>query len=486
MSRQLPAALFKQQFQRNKLMKSWEISSGVNGKLIYLNSVGYLPKRRQPNESRNCRPPNTIRGDPATAADQSFMADDETGARTNLRPPKRVDELIYSFEEAARNKYLASIQRAKAKTPCEWFQNYLEDRILPSFKRIGFDESLTRALFIMAAPAWEMLGPISKSKHWCHPNLIREIEEIRGGILLKEARRRAAREWFAEASHQDLLRAVKDQMDPRNLMGLLDDIATSWIVLPRVYQYLEKHHCRYLPAYLRLVDREKSTECIRIFVGIMIHFTANFTLKFAAETHPKDVLTELLISGYEAMFWKTLRCPPDGLEDIAVFKNFLNWINFFRPRQDAIDGIGKITAAKMEAMQTRIFPSISNQLPQREASLQEGCFLLTLRHGSRGIQTLLKYFDPGPPLTRPPIGMQPHNQIKLQTLQSLFRSIKYGFHAESPRTQQSIREFLVHLKSLFNKRLTLTLPFKNGCRNLLGFVGPRLSGMIQSLYDEIR
>jgi hypothetical protein len=427
-----------------------------------------------------------IRGDPGAAAGQSFMADDETGARTNVSSPKGLDELIYSFEEAARKKYLTSIQSAKAKTPSEWFQHYLEDRILPSFKRIGFDDCLTRALFIVAAPAWEMLGPISKSKHWCHPNLIREIKEIRGGILLKEARRRAAREWFSEASHQDRLRAVKDQMHPGNLMGLLDDIATSWIVLPRVYQYLEKHHCRYLPAYLRLFDREKSSECIRIFVGIMIHFTANFTLKFAAETHSKDMLTELLISGYEAMFWKNLRCPPDGLEDIAVFKNFLNWINLFRSRQNAIDDIGKRKAAKMEAMQIKIFPSRNNQLPQRAASPLEGRFLLTLRHGSHGIQTLLKYFDTGPPLTKPSIGMQPHNQIKLQSLQSLFRSIKDGFHAESPRTQQSIRKFLVHLKSLFDKRLTPASPFKNGCRNLLGFVGPRLSGMIQSLYDEIR
>ena len=467
-------------------MKSWKISSGVKGKRIYLNSVGYLPKRRQPNESRDCRPPNTIRGDPGTAAGQSFMAGDETGSRTNLRPPKGVDELIQSFEKAARKKYLASIKSAEAKTPCEWFQHYLEDHILPSFKRIGFDESLTRALFTITAPAWEMLGPISKSQYWCHPNLIKEIEEIRSGILLKEARQRAAREWFAEASHQDLLDAVNDQMDPANLTGLLDDIATSWIILPRVYQYLEKHHCRYLPAYMRLVDREKSTECIRIFVGILVHYTANFTFKFAAETYPKDMLTELLFRGYEAMFWKNLRCPPDGLEDIAVFENFLNWINLFRARQGAIDSIGKRTAAKMEALLGKIFPSGSDQFPQREDPALEGRFLLTLRHGSRGIQALLKYFDPGAPLTKSPIGIQTHNPIKLHTLQSFFRAIKDGFHAESPRTQQSIRKFLVQLKSLFDERLTLSSPFKNGCRNLLGFVGPRLSKLIQSLCDEIR
>ena len=467
-------------------MKSWEISSGVNGKLIYLNSVGYLPKRKQLNEAGECQPAKVIRGDPGAAAGQSFTAHDAAGARTNVRSPKGIDELIYSFEAAARRKYLASIQIAKAKTPSGWFQHYLEDRIVPSFKRIGFDDCLTRALFLMAAPSWEILGPISKSKHWCHPDLISEIEEIRGGILRKEARQRAAREWLVNAAHQDRFRAVKDLMDPVNLMDLLDNIATSWIILPRVYQHLEKHHSRYLPAYLRIIDREQNTECIRIFVGIMIHFTANFTLKFVAETHSKDILTKLLISGYEAMFWKNLRCPPEGLEDIAVFENFLNWINFFRARQGANDGINKRSTAGMEALQTNIFPSRSDRLPQWDDPSRDARLLLTLRHGSRGIQALLKYFDPGKPLTKASIGMPPHTQIKLQTLQSLFRSIKEGFHAESPRTQQSIRKFLVCLKSLINERLTPTSPSKNGCRNQLGFVGLRLSGMIQSLYDEIR
>ena len=44
-------------------------------------------------------------------------------------------------------------------------------------------------------------------------------------------------------------------------------------------------------------------------------------------------------SGYEAMFWKNLRCPPDGLEEVSVFENFLNWIKVFQPIHNSVNGI---------------------------------------------------------------------------------------------------------------------------------------------------
>ena len=241
-------------------------------------------------DSRNCDRSGRNRAPMGTHAGQTFNAGSKIAAQTNACSKKGFDEQIYSFEEAARKKCLSAIQSAKLETPTGWFKQYLEDRILPTFKGIGFDDYLTRALFTIAALAWEWMGPVSRTRQWCHPKLIKEIDEIRDGILLNAVRRHDTHRWHLEACQQDILKAVKDQMFPGTRTGLLDGITTSWIILPRVYQHLEKRHCRYLPTYLRFIDTERNTECRRIFIGIVIHFTANYTLKFAAKIYPKNML----------------------------------------------------------------------------------------------------------------------------------------------------------------------------------------------------
>jgi hypothetical protein len=367
-----------------------------------------------------------------------------------------------------------------------WFRRYLEDCILPTFNRIGFDDCLTRALFTLAAPAWELAGPISQTKHWCHPNLIKEINEIRDGIFLESTRQDNTRAWLAAASHQNFLQVTKDRAQFGNLMGLLDEISTSWIILPRVYHHLKKDHCRYLPAYLRVINKETDAACSRIFIRIIIHFVANFTLKFAAKIHPKDKVKEILVSGYEAMFWKNLRCPPDGLEELSVFENSLNWIKVFQTRHNCFNGIENEMVSKMAAIQTKIFPLKIRKYPERDGPVEDDRFLLSLRHGSRGIRALLRYFGQGHSFRKTAIGIPPQNQAELLNLQSFIQSIKNGFNAESPRTQQSILKFLAHLKSVFYDQQTLTSPVRNGCRSLIWFVGPRAVDMIQKLCDEIQ
>jgi hypothetical protein len=269
-------------------------------------------------------------------------------------------------------------------------------------------------------------------------------------------------------------------------MRLLNEISTSWIILPRVYHHLKKDHCRYLPAYLRFINKENNARCSRIFIRIIIHFTANFTLKFAAEIYPKDKVKQILVSGYEAMFWKNLRCPPDGLEEVFVFENFLNWIKVFHTRHNSVNGTENEMVSKMEAIQTKIFPLKSRKYPEQDDPVEDDRFLLSLRHGSRGIRALLRYFAQGHSFMKTAIGMRPQNQAELRTLQPFIQSIKNGFHAESPRTQQSILKFLAHLKSVFYDQQTLTSPVQNGSRSLIWFIGPRAVDMIKKLCDEIQ
>jgi len=467
-------------------MKPRKYGSGDNRKLIYLNSTEYLSKRLQKSRFHNSYLPDTKTANLGATADLQFIAGNETGAQANAGFKGRFDAQIYSLESAARNKYLTAIQTIDSKMSSGWFRRYLEDCILPTFNRIGFDDCLTRALFMLAAPAWELAGPISQTKLWCQPNLIKEINEIRDGILLNSTKQDYTDSWLAVTPHQNYLQAAEDHVRLENQMGLLDEIATSWIILPRVYHHLEKNHCRYLPAYLRYINRETNPACSRVFIRIIIHFAANFTLKFAAKLHPKDKVKEILVSGYEAMFWKNLRCPPNGLEEVSVFENFLNWIKVFQARHNCVNGIENEMVSKMAAMQTKIFPLKSRKYPERDGPVEDDRFLMTLRHGTRGIRALLNYFGQVQTFIKTQIGMSPQNQAELLNLQSFIRSIKNGFQAESPRTQKSIKKFLAHLKSVLYLQQNLASPVQNGRRSLIWFVGPRTVDMIQKLCDEIQ
>jgi hypothetical protein len=467
-------------------MKPRKHSSGVNGKLIYLNSTENLSKRLQKSRPHSSHPPFPRASDSAASADRQFIAGNESGAQTKAWLQGGFNEQIYSLEAAARKKCLTAIQSVETKMSSGWYRRYLEDCILPTYSRIGFDDCLTRSLFTLAAPAWESAGPISHTKHWCQPNLIEEINEIRDGILVESTRQDNLHAWPAAASQQKFLRVAKDNLGLENMTGLLDEISTSWIILPRVYHHLKKDHCRYLPAYLRFINKESNAACSRVFIRLIIHFTANYTLKFAAEIHPKDKVKEILVSGYEAMFWKNLRCPPDGLEEVSVFENFLNWIKVSQTSHSPVNDIANEMVRKMAAMQAKIFPLKSRVYPGRDGPVEGDRFLLTLRHGSHGIRALLRYFCQGHSFLKAAIGRPPQNQSELLTLQSLIQSIKNGFNSESPRTQQSILKFLAHLKSVFCVKQDLSTPVRNGCRSLIRFVGPRTVDMIHKLCDEIQ
>ncbi len=467
-------------------MKPRRLNSEGNRKLIYLNSTEYLSKQHQKSRSHRNYSPDSKTANLGLTAELQFITGNETDAQSNAGFKGGFDGQIYALEATARKKYLSAIQTVETKMSSGWFRRYLEDCILPTFNRIGFDDRLTRAIFMLAAPAWELSGPISRTKYWCQPNLIKEFNEIRDGILLKSTSQDYTNPWPAVTPHQNYLQVAKDHGRLENPMGMLDEIATSWIILPRVYHHLEKNHCRYLPAYLRYIDRETNAACSRIFIRIMIHFAANFTLKFAAKLHPKDKVKKILVSGYEAMFWKNLRCPPEGLEEASVFENFINWIKVFQTRHHSVDNIENEMIPKMAAMQTKIFPPKSRVYPERDGPVKDDRFLLTLRHGSRGIRALLNYFGQGQTFINTQLGMPPQNQAELLHLQSFIRLVKNGYQAESLRTQQSIVKFLAYLKSVLYLQQRLASPVQSDHRHPIWFTRRRAIDMIQKLCDEIQ
>jgi hypothetical protein len=95
----------------------------------------------------------------------------------------------------------------------------LKNNILPTLTRIGFDESLARALFEIAPCSWQPMGPVNEKTVLFHPKINREIEEIRRGILLKARNRDEPRPWYEGPQSPQTLLAVQNHMAPENLFN---------------------------------------------------------------------------------------------------------------------------------------------------------------------------------------------------------------------------------------------------------------------------
>ncbi len=105
-----------------------------------------------------------------------------------LKDQNTFEKHIKSLEKEAQEKHHSSIQAMPKVELSNWFIRLLENRIIPALRQIGFDDSFGWLFFKMAAPAWESMGPITDKDVWFHPIVIKNIEEIRNGILSKEQR----------------------------------------------------------------------------------------------------------------------------------------------------------------------------------------------------------------------------------------------------------------------------------------------------------
>ena len=125
---------------------------------------------------------------------------------------------------------------------------------------------------------------------------------------------------------------VEESTDPRHLFHMLEDIATSWIILPRAFGHLDEKHARWLPGYMAYMEKEGPSAFANVLVRIIIEFVGNFALKFSRPDYPREGIEETLFYGYAAMFWKNLRSSPGCAVDAMNFENFLRWIQLFCKR----------------------------------------------------------------------------------------------------------------------------------------------------------
>ncbi len=399
--------------------------------------------------------------------------------------PNTFEEQIGSFEQEAQKKYYTAIQNMQTAALSDRFNQLLELRIIPTLERIGFDEQLCRVLFKMTAPAWKLIGPIGDDVELMYPILIKNLGEIRRGIVSNSRKNSRARSILGEMDPQTTYSLINRTMHPTKLFEDFDDISLSWIILPRTYDLLEKDHSRYILIYIKSLDKETESEFTKILARIIIEFVGNYSLKYLDDVHLKDQMVDALFYGYATMFWKNLRNPPGGLEDGLVFESFFRWAKMIHGRFASTNKDMARTTERMEEEKEKTFPAYNAFGLAHHNHYDVHRFFVALRHGIPGVESVVRYFGIGGPLLKNKTdGRLPYVAVP-KTLNVLFREIRKRYRFERPRTKKSIREFLSRLRSNYNLERIKTVLSVGEQSEPLRFVGPRVLSIIQDLATSI-
>ena len=359
------------------------------------------------------------------------------------------DDQLLALEKIAVYQFSKILESLTFKKLPGWLDQMLDHSLLPTLHRIGFDEPISKVFFKIALSSWKLMGPLNEKIIAFHPVINQQIEEVRQGLELKACQNIGMFPRSAGALPQIISGTMKDNASPENLIDLLDEIATPWIILPRAFRFLKKHQCRYLPVYLKTIDRETQESCLKLFSRIAVEFVGNYSLKFADRHHPPDHLAKLLFYSYSALFWKTLRCPPENLENSAAFDNFFIWICGLVRKNDSLGNEARTSIKRMIMMKTMTFPARNFSRPQIRGKPDISRFIVTLRHGCIGIATILKYFGIDQFLETRQIGERFVCPSVQNEVLGLLHTIQTKYHLESKQTRDYIKLLIGRLRSAY-------------------------------------
>jgi hypothetical protein len=325
----------------------------------------------------------------------------------------------------------------------------LNHHIFPILHRIGFDESISNMVFKIASSSWKLMGPLNEKVIAFHPMVHQQVEEVRQGLEAKSLRNSNMLLRSTSALPKRISGTISGIASPEYLFDLLKEITTPWIILPRAFRFLRKCQCCYLPVYLKIIDRETQELCLRLFSRIAVEFVGNFSLKFADRHHPPDQIAKLLFYGCSALFWKTLRCPPENFENSTAFDFFFNWISMLVRRNDFLGNEQGSSVDHMRKMTAMIFPAKNSGSPQIHCRPDVSRFMVTLRHGCIGTESILKYFGVDQFLENRQIGSWFASPAIQNELQGLLHIIQTKYHSESKQTREYIKLFTGRLRSVY-------------------------------------
>jgi hypothetical protein len=366
-----------------------------------------------------------------------------------------------------------------------WFIRQLDNKIIPALTRIGFDETFARTLFQAAASGWQRMGHSTNKCIWFHPDITRSIETIRNEMISKSGSNPVRFSPSGVSNSSGLRKSANNIVDEDDPSAIRQDRTSSWIILPRVYHFLEGEHSKYLLCYLDYLENEPSSEFRRILARITIEFVGNYAFKYRSKILSGCRMDTALFYGYAAMFWKNLRNPPQGFEDDLVFSHCLRWIKLFHSRCAELNSDLAVYISQMETYQQKAM-LMEDALHTPDNDHQDlGRILVTLRHGSPGRHAAIDYMANWLNST----GRDQADRLSFVAmpvaLNKLFHTIKKQHPAEPPGTQKLMRKFLHKLKDNFAAKGADGIGNSNPSSEQLRFVVGRVLGLVDGLVGAI-
>ena len=355
---------------------------------------------------------------------------------------KDFDKRLQIFENYSRHQYTRVFKAlALGKLP-DCLQGMLDQDILPTLRRIGFESAISNTLFEIAQSAWNPIISDNKKLVPFQPMIDHEVQEVLHGIKLENDSRRGVFPGLALEPQVRVFGSIKESMSPEHLFKMFDKIVTPWIILPRAFRFLEVNQSHYLPQYVKTLKVETREICLKLLSRITVEFIGNFAFKFADRHYPRRRLSKLLFYGYSVLFWKTLRCPPRNMENSLAFDNYLNWLKRFSEQIGLLGEKENAFLNQMVAMRNRAFPALHSMRPHSDSRPNSSRFIVTLRHGRVGLATVLKYIGIDQFLNT----RQTANRFACATFQHelncLLSKIRTQYLSESKPTRKNIEKFI--------------------------------------------
>lgn len=393
----------------------------------------------------------------------------------------RTSSQIAQYEQKARSRFFSAVEHIGDTPFSGKFNEFLELNVLPQLVRVGFDLKIAGSLFKISAPGWLSIARMTSPNILIHPALARDIKEIRRDIVSQdgESPQNNILSISTETSPMKLVNTVEKEIHPRTLPEQLQSIPRTWIILPRAFSLLTKNDSRCLIVYLHHLDVETNLAFEQILARILIEFVGNYSLKHISSALPKRQMMEAIFYGYTALFWKNLRQPPTGLEDLLIYRNFLTWAKAFSKRASTRDPEKEEIIAEMEEMQNNVLPDRNIQTLTRRKNNDADGLQIALRHGRPGINHAVRHFTMNSTSFHNSTNDLRAQRTLPKQFNTLSKKLVRNYAYETPETRESIHSFLMQLSSIYNPRKPHHPLNRKMNRDELTFTKGRMAHMIQ-------
>jgi hypothetical protein len=330
-------------------------------------------------------------------------------------------------EKRAYQKFQFAAKNISNNEVHSWSQEPAMKKNILLLSKIGFDKILIKTLFMIAAPAWSQIKLDTQNNIIFQPFMIKKIFDVQTGIM------------------EEL----------KNKTDYFLKFYTPWIILPRIYDHLQREDSQTLLTYVDFLKKNENQEFKIKLVQIIITYFGNYSLKFRSNNQMQPSVLDMLFYGYVAMFWKNLKSPPTGFEECFVFKNFLKLIQFFPENMYSLSKNKLNQIHKMETALKNIFPSKKAFGVYATHEIGHDKIFLALRHGPEGIKIALDHFCIDQNLKKEKTNGGIPNALLPKEVWDFLKLITKKYEFETLKTKEFIWEFINNLCNNYSKASAL-------------------------------